>query len=355
MPNYVRNVITFTEGFHQEAMERCIRIILRNSKEDPSSGLEEAANHAADLTLEERCRQNMVDFDFNALIPMSDSLNIESSFDTERGESLYQAYQNLPMILMRRISQAKIFEDIFFCRSADDVRLQYTYITEQLNRISSHNLVDNAVSKLNGMYLPVISSIEGRIWKTPTLPEMDYLPDKKKEADFSLTDLIKSELHIQYLYPAALLDFIKTERGKRLMTLGERRTMNLAAYGHADWYDWRIANWGTKWNASNTHVDWDGHAISFDTAWSAPEPIIYALSEAFPDVEFEWMYADEDCGYNTGIAIYKNGCLEINENDGGSPEAYNTYVECWGSSDCMYQDKDGNWNRYDCDNCPHPC
>ena len=53
-----------------------------------------------------------------------------------------------------------------------------------------------------------------------------------------------------------------------------------------NWYDWSIANWGTKWNAYDIRVqdEWDGGdncemEIHFDTAWSAPFPIINALRD----------------------------------------------------------------------------
>lgn len=46
-------------------------------------------------------------------------------------------------------------------------------------------------------------------------------------------------------------------------------------YGHADWYDWQIANWGTKWGTYGTQVQelcGDGCPvlISFQSAWGPP-------------------------------------------------------------------------------------
>lgn len=43
-------------------------------------------------------------------------------------------------------------------------------------------------------------------------------------------------------------------------------------YGYADWYDWCVGNWGTKWDACELFYDIDGDEItvSFDTAWSPP-------------------------------------------------------------------------------------
>lgn len=46
-------------------------------------------------------------------------------------------------------------------------------------------------------------------------------------------------------------------------------------YGKNNWYDWSIENWGTKWNAYS--FSRDGNTIGFQTAWSAPHPILAEL------------------------------------------------------------------------------
>jgi hypothetical protein len=51
----------------------------------------------------------------------------------------------------------------------------------------------------------------------------------------------------------------------------------------------------------------DENVLSFETAWSFPEPIFEEIAKSNPDWEFEVRFADEDFGYNTGYAIYKNG------------------------------------------------
>jgi hypothetical protein len=59
------------------------------------------------------------------------------------------------------------------------------------------------------------------------------------------------------------------------------------------WYDWNIQNWGTKWEVSDVECDhWDGNSFEceFETAWSPPEGIFYALRQLFPDVDVTWFY-----------------------------------------------------------------
>ena len=84
---------------------------------------------------------------------------------------------------------------------------------------------------------------------------------------------------------------------------------NLKKYGFKNWYEWRIANWGTKWNCYDVDFHNDG-SITFDTAWSTPEPIIEALSEKFPEIEIHVDYADQDIGHNCGKYSYLDGEIQ---------------------------------------------
>lgn len=46
--------------------------------------------------------------------------------------------------------------------------------------------------------------------------------------------------------------------------------------GHVSWYDWSIANWGTKWNGMATERVSDT-VVKFESAWNPPEPVIKEL------------------------------------------------------------------------------
>lgn len=109
-------------------------------------------------------------------------------------------------------------------------------------------------------------------------------------------------------------------------------------YGKNNWYDWSVANWGTKWNAyeGNEMYRWRKgrllyEGVSFLTAWSAPFPILLKLSEMFSDVTITHYYADEDIGYNCGKFVYKNGIKEdMTEFGDGSDEATRFACDVWG-------------------------
>lgn len=79
--------------------------------------------------------------------------------------------------------------------------------------------------------------------------------------------------------PAELLDttagFLGDTDAQR--KLEEKTEANLAKYGYKNWYDWNVANWGTKWDASDIEIVSEGYTskyaeivITFDTAWAPP-------------------------------------------------------------------------------------
>ena len=76
---------------------------------------------------------------------------------------------------------------------------------------------------------------------------------------------------------------------------------------NTDWYDWRIQNWGTKWNAYEHVKTGNENKLYFLTAWSAPKEIYEALTKKFPNLTIEVDYADENMGYNCGKMVFENG------------------------------------------------
>lgn len=64
-----------------------------------------------------------------------------------------------------------------------------------------------------------------------------------------------------------------------------------------NWLSWNRENWGTKWNCYDTKYSINGEnaEILFDTAWSAPYPVIVAFANRF-QIPFTHKYFDE--GHN---------------------------------------------------------
>ena len=134
--------------------------------------------------------------------------------------------------------------------------------------------------------------------------------------------------HIQSMLDEANLPFTdagiqqftqNTERGQELYNLGKIANENLAAYQARDWYGWSIREWGTKWNAYDQSLE--GNTITFLTAWSGVPELLQQVAAQYPNIEFEYMYADEDWGQNTGDFIFKGDDIRSHLPSGGSPEA----------------------------------
>lgn len=92
--------------------------------------------------------------------------------------------------------------------------------------------------------------------------------------------------------------------------LGKQAFQNIQKYGSPTWYEWCINNWGTKWNSYGYEPNTDyseSETIYFQTAWSAPHPILEKLSEMYPTITFEHRWADEDLGSNCGSRTHLGG------------------------------------------------
>ena len=65
--------------------------------------------------------------------------------------------------------------------------------------------------------------------------------------------------------------------------LEAKTTANIEKYGYGNWYDFQVANWGTKWDVTcdSVEIDCDGLGFSgaFDSAWSPPITVCEALVE----------------------------------------------------------------------------
>lgn len=91
----------------------------------------------------------------------------------------------------------------------------------------------------------------------------------------------------------------------------------------ACWWDWRIENWGTKWNASDFELDEGDLGVAFETAWAPPGPVLVALSRMFPNTPLDVEWATEDAGQDVGMYALLNGERMLEHiPEPGSREAY---------------------------------
>lgn len=202
MPNHVENIITL------KGDEQKIREMLEAIKNDD---------------------YGLGTVDFNKIVPMPESLNIEAGSRTDKGLKLYKEF----------------ISECLFDRKETDVL-----------KISAASLAES-----EKIFLKQRPNIKEDEWK-----------------------------------------------------LGKTAWNNIQDYGAPTWYEWSINNWGTKWNAYGYDEGADyseSDNLHFQTAWSAPHPVIQKLAQMYPDISFEHEWADEDIGANCGRKIYSNGeCTE---------------------------------------------
>ena len=59
---------------------------------------------------------------------------------------------------------------------------------------------------------------------------------------------------------------------------------NLAEYGYPTWYNWSLANWGVKWDASSPELTKRGEKnliFEFSTPWAPPIPVFEFIAKKF--------------------------------------------------------------------------
>lgn len=145
------------------------------------------------------------------------------------------------------------------------------------------------------------------------------------------------------------MDVYKDKTEKELFdykVLGEK-IFNIALQcGSIDWYDWRIRNWGTKWNAYETDIDscCDGSVeLYFYTANHGAIPVIKKLVEMFHNLEFIYKYADEDFPYNCGEVYGVDGSVSVKFAEDGCDEAMSLYLECWQDEWDNFKKTENGW------------
>lgn len=119
------------------------------------------------------------------------------------------------------------------------------------------------------------------------------------QALFSTNEVGRVELNFHNLIPMPAELDVGLVYGNREQ-LEQQYQHNIDHYGYKDWYDWCIANWGCKWNASSTVIfdECEEHiSLYFDSAWTPPETWFKVLCEKFPDVDFTLSYYEPGCWF----------------------------------------------------------
>ena len=127
---------------------------------------------------------------------------------------------------------------------------------------------------------------EGESVFTQIIPEPDWLNTPLMSSDMPKYDWDKPKGKV-----GELPQYVDTGFGKML---------RFKSTDHQDdrWYDWRLVNWDTKWDAYDVAItddDPDQLEVEFSTAWSPPEAICSAIREQYPDLAISWFYDEPGC------------------------------------------------------------
>ena len=65
------------------------------------------------------------------------------------------------------------------------------------------------------------------------------------------------------------------------------------------WYNWRLANWGTKWDVESRFVEESKELVEygFDSAWAPPMEWLTKVGPQFPKLSFRLWYAEGGCDF----------------------------------------------------------
>ena len=102
-----------------------------------------------------------------------------------------------------------------------------------------------------------------------------------------------------------------------------------------NWYNWNVANWGTKWSISDIYfenpAEEDSIEFTFCSAWAPPVEAFRTWAEGDGRVEFNLQYWEPGMGF-VGSATYDgdcfaDSCVDINSD----PEEYKKIAsDVWG-------------------------
>jgi hypothetical protein len=125
---------------------------------------------------------------------------------------------------------------------------------------------------------------------------------KKGEEDFSMNKILPIPLEYTQEYK-------QEERKKREKELKKK-------YGSKDWYDWNVANWGTKWNVSDASIDEeeDGSVVyGYSTAWAPNCEFLKNICKQYPLLDFTLEYEEEGVGFEGTLEIVAGKVIKDEE------------------------------------------
>ena len=138
-------------------------------------------------------------------------------------------------------------------------------------------------------------------------------------------------------------------------------------FGHNNWYNWNINNWGTKWDADVYHIESNLLSepnssevtikVCFSTAWSPPTNWFNSLCDMLRDdeVSMEIRYSESGMGFagthyfNSGERWDAEGSIYMVQDSTGSPVTYNEKTDGWRNDKGQFVAQDDIREEYEYD------
>jgi hypothetical protein len=114
-----------------------------------------------------------------------------------------------------------------------------------------------------------------------------------------------------------------------------------------DWYEWRLNNWGCKWEVSEAIMidnikftasdgeEFETIVLGFETPWSPPIEGLTKIAKMYPEIQFFIEFLEPGMAF-MGFALYKDGELSQTKTVDMIPNM-NLYLE-----DIEYQVENNN-------------
>ncbi len=149
--------------------------------------------------------------------------------------------------------------------------------------------------------------------------EMEFIPLTDSEHEKMMKDCLDHNCDF---------DEIRFKNEQEVLDYGRRAYDNILEFGARDWYEWRIENWGCKWNSSRCEFSDD--TVFFETPWDPCPKVIQQLSKMYPNHKFEYDFCDEQiCIYAGEFEIENGEFIKARHLKECSKEAYEKGFELW--------------------------
>jgi hypothetical protein len=172
-------------------------------------------------------------------------------------------------------------------------------------------------------------TIEGKPESVKSLMNQLNQPFTRMHDEWDMTT--QSMGYKQYLYSNPVFSFwniIKPTDLDAYNKQPEHKPNEPITFDGNDWYNWNIRNWGVKWDVAvsndNEYPDTtieeaqngENYVVhyNFNTAWSRPLPVLFKLSEQYPDLLFTHSY-EEETGWGGEMEILRGVPISESEYD----------------------------------------